>query len=437
MKKTTPTYITILFVLLQHTLYAQSNRVMSIPLKYLQPKEGINYLPSNKIIAGKPWEVFTVNKSTRSDYKKYSFSLSPNKKYYVVEETKKKLHIIKVAKEETSGVYKKDLSSVNHNDVGWVDKKDILLWKHCLVDQNRNPIKAFVKKNKHHIKSLEPFMYVYKYEEDSIILGVRKNYNLDDLKTDDPFFLKVKRENTILWRNNFSLDLNISELAIRDRQKENQPLVLFLSENSAINYALNKKIAKDIYFIESFINPKILSDSIKLMLPIIESINSICKSVIQTNSNSGYSYQEVFFHNVKENNMLIKNKLFSRVELTGLINKLESLLDTRNSNNPRESLFDEYKVIWEIEMHNTSFDESILFQNINFKLFGYHSDNILNQYKIRSIKDENTISFLLLKTYYIGLGLYIENLKEIINNDSPSFYSGEVPYYWVLNTQLW
>ncbi len=145
--------LTLFIVLINISLWAQvpsGSRVLNYPNEYNKPNG--NVLAKSEGTSGSDWVVYAdrdgIQSYTKADAKANFKTLSFLEAFYVIEEKGDYLHLVKHDPSiflSTSKTARKIANTAI--DMGWVEKKKMLLWKHALVSSQGFTIKALAISN--------------------------------------------------------------------------------------------------------------------------------------------------------------------------------------------------------------------------------------------------------------------------------------------------
>ncbi len=259
-------------VLFTTTASAQKFEILYSPDKYSRPTGNEDYSDSGGR-GGSVWIVF----SDRSDNPTYSSAgggstfqkMNYLEPYYVIGEEGDYVRLGK-----GSGDLLEDMDDdgylVGGSDYGWVHKKDILLWRHCLITENKIDKKAMLLNT---VKGLDPnnikmsdlkkvtfyenpgltkdsgksaslfdFFYIYKYANGAVLLG-------KDASVPEPDRIKtnlmgwVPERKIVLWDHRVVAEKNWEPPAVKERLANNTKARVFYKENDAKLYKTNRSVS--------------------------------------------------------------------------------------------------------------------------------------------------------------------------------------------------
>ena len=183
--------------------------VLDLPAKYLVPVEDYNSKKTEARIIGKPWEVFSDRQYNRTYILPGNSSVFKTLdylgKYYVIEEDDKYIRICPNSVIERQ----EDISEL---DFGWIEKDNMLLWTHCLIDEmNFADKKAIMintpQTNHHFIKTDHAesnFIIYYIFKKKSGLYLLSKKPRIPGNKENiiDEFIGWIPEDDIIILKNN-------------------------------------------------------------------------------------------------------------------------------------------------------------------------------------------------------------------------------------------
>lgn len=239
-----------------------SKEIMKKPIKYLLPYDQNDVSPTNEVVPNSLWVVFSDKENNKTytepggygEFKTLSFL----EKLYVAEENG-----------EFARLVKPDIESFDSTpqviDYGWINKKNLLLWTHCLVtEEGRINRKAMILNTIEHLKKgfltgepntvkfrkgeessssysgkqsqLYQIFYIYKIKNDMALLGKQerldpKNENL--LRNNIVGWAPISR--ITIWDHRIAIEPNWESQAVSER-KNGLKARFFSDINSSYNY---------------------------------------------------------------------------------------------------------------------------------------------------------------------------------------------------------
>ena len=268
MKYLSAVLVIVLFAFVNNTAFAQiPEKAMEIPVKYVTPQEEVSLVESENTRPGSFWVVFSDKNDNKtyenSSGKKHKNTIGFMNDFYVAEETRDRLHIVKDVK------YREGFSS-SAEDYGWVDKEDMLLWDHCLVtrsgDINKkamvlNTVESLMKDkikekdqervNYYFDKELSQesdrsskiyeILYIYKITDDAILLG--KNYVTEISNIENEMFGWVSNKKITIWDHRIAIEPNWNEDAAQERKIKKTPSTFYVDVARAKKAAEGKRLS--------------------------------------------------------------------------------------------------------------------------------------------------------------------------------------------------
>ncbi len=249
----------------------QAQELMYLKQMYQRPEEGkvvnkqgqnVNYdMPlGTRSEVGKPWVVFS-DRNYNKTYEEPNIASNVKnadikfmERFYVVDE---KNDFVEIA------TAKVDRGDIKIKTVyGWIPKKNLLLWTHCIVNDKEITKKALVLNNidimkdkgkvdtsklakfyahpdmakRDYITSSRLFKvyYVYKVLPDGVLVGKQKSFETNKYADAMLGWSSVKK--ITFWDSRVCLEHNSKVDAVEDREKRNDEYVVFDTEDAAKVY---------------------------------------------------------------------------------------------------------------------------------------------------------------------------------------------------------
>jgi len=278
MKKISILFLIILLLIFDFMIanFVDARKVKELPREVIIPLENINIFNiSKKIKEGMPWVVYSDREKNQTYmsykamrlFKKASFLQS----FYVLEEKENYLHIVKDPKLNSNS----ELSSFSES-YGWISKRNLLLWNHCLVGKESlvnqkamvlNTLDYLQKKGasghkflkfrkglasnssqSEHTYKLFNFFFIYKKNEDKekYLLGKDPLFNNDD-DVSNIITGWAPKGRLVLWDTRIVIEPNWDKPAIKQR-KRGLNAKFFLDKPAAKDYAAGKKVNNKFIF---------------------------------------------------------------------------------------------------------------------------------------------------------------------------------------------
>ena len=266
------------FLALFFTLFlnAQTYKAINFPRKYTQPRIERDYSEAENDALSRLSRIWFVcsdrnnNKTyTTPSGKKVKKTLNFSNKFYVIGE---KGEYLRLAKGKTGNmtddiISQEDEIFINGIDYGWIHKRNLLLWRNCLIGENKMDMKAIlmnkVEKNVSSsnvaIENLEEiafyqdpnltisfgnstrlpefnFFFIYKREGDAILLG--KDSYIKDYYSGfkDILIGWVSAKKIIQWNHRVVAERNWEAPAVEERFLKDTKAAVFYKEFHAETY---------------------------------------------------------------------------------------------------------------------------------------------------------------------------------------------------------
>jgi len=444
----------IIFIILNSFAFAQTkpqNKILSIPQKYNVPKENVTLEKTNLLIPGTKWEVFPDKNYTRTytkpNGKKLKNILNYLEKYYVNDENDNYIHLIKETDSE------KDTNL--YEDIGWIEKENMLLWKHCLVNENNFvDIKAILIRNDYNSNLFEQNIEKKTITENSVehdyqIFYVLKKTKTSVLLSKLPMIFNtysniseyvigwVPIEDVIIWDNVNVLEPNWLPEAANERKTKNIKASIF-SEKKACKTFMNGKSSNNKYVLWDNDTYTERKPGNWLRFPVLNNKKGIIKTIIKNkNNNTCETNSYCSFKNKNSKFPIFKKVLLLKgLEVSVLLSFQKDIINCFSKPDPREKLCNLFKSIynesnWTQENENVS---EILTNDVcQIQIGAFNSKGILFNYKINDFTDKAKINNKLLEDYKTQVITKYNELDKIFNeyNYPFSFSMNGVTYYWI------
>jgi len=431
--------------------------LLDTPLNYILPTStSQNTETASGLFGTRKWKVFVCRTYCKS-FKEHKGkdvmdALTFMDDFYVIDHKGKRLHLVKDPKIIQTG----DISE-NYTDFGW-DMDDLLLWEHCLVDEeyktNKKGILFYSDKYEHLFNDDEIFfqndetkikfkiVYIYMIEEENALVGKTPILYSDEGNKENSIIGWIPVDDFSIWDNNTAFE----PVALKDQKIEgihDYKPIIFSQENYAKKYSKGKKIfPENILWIGQ---PGDIRWSGKhYRFPLLTTENAYFETTLPRNSfieeSMSENYQQAFgtisIQGIS-GSLFYQVFLLSRIDLVSTISNLEYLIDkVEKKTDQRPALFNYIKVLMADKMVDTS---SLLvntrpFDYIHQIIFnGYNSKSRLNGFSVVDILYENRINSDDLNEYINDVYSVYYNLMDILNTDDYmfSFSQDGLIYYWL------
>jgi len=428
---------------------------MDIPQKFVLPTGDQGIEDGEELLSGNIWEVYsdrTYNKTTNNPGGGGVCKiLQYLDKYYVAERKKRYLHLIKDQNIGSDGTF-----SNQSEDFGWILAESLLLWGHCLVDEDGRNRRVFLFKNEStenyfidnndsntNNASYFQVFYVLKEEKDRTLLAIPVRLFGNQEAFDKDIIGWVNNDKFVSFESNTFLAPNQLNRYFTDSIASNILNPIFIDKKSVKKIIAGKSISpvkilwsrnvnqelKPISFRFPFLNSKDSIAEVLIYYPKLShevgqfNIDPIYRGEFITgycslaNSNRELSYMKVL--------------LFTKAELINLLEMYDIFLRISDGSYDSLTIANEFRSFFQIE--NSITNASVLNTTIETflnKKFGYCSSNKYNKNNIRTLFIDETKNY----DKYIQV---IKNNFRIINtifNDKSSklsFSSNGILYYWI------
>ena len=475
--------ITILLVLnicfFASNFVLQAQEIMYLKQMYQRPEQGkivdeqgvnINYdmpLGTHSDI-GKPWVVFSdrngnktyAEPNLKSDVKNANIKFM--ERFYVVDE---KNDFVKVATGEV------DRGNIKIKTVyGWIPKKNLLLWTHCIVNDKEITKKALVLNNIDIMKDkvdtsklvkfyahpdmakrdyittsrLFKVYYVYKVLPDGVLVGKQKSFETN--KYEDAMLGWSSVKKITFWDSRVCLEHNSNREAVEERAKYDNEYLFFDTEEAA-NVYKNGQMPSSKHIIMKMSDLKHKRKAGNVMrFPILAESDGILKVVIfdEAKKEQNITSTKIAYTVLKRNNNtkynLYQHVLFlDNAELSETIRILNTFT---NSDLTHEELLTLIENTWRTILQRyegvgmTDYEDSTL-EQIHEKVFGLPvQSDFLSEIKLKNIKDmpyEQAKNYIEIMT---NSHSRLNNILRTGENHPFSFSNDADIYYWILAREL-
>ncbi|MCD4745507.1 MAG: hypothetical protein K8R58_04345 [Bacteroidales bacterium] len=426
-----------------------SKKVMFISNEFILPTDEVSIKNVNKNIENQIWEVYSDRVYTRAYDSPEGYvksTLEYLNRYYVIEESKKYLHLIKDDHLLPEGVLSD--SAIN---IGWVKKEDLLLWKHCLISlQNNLNKKVFLTSDVYLSLTKEKIIesvqsnvfiidlyYIYKEGKSRLLLGKIPRISGSPSNINDFIIGWIPKSAVTEWDNNMAIELNQDPQAFKERREKKIEATIYKYKSSAkIAYRKGKNKGAEYIWTEEQSNKNYVK------FPVLEFYKNIAKVKYVNNSITNNSVQIKDGYCAAVSNKLDENIfnyviLFSGSKFTILINYYKELINSINSNNPRADFVNS---IIKFSINNSvafnTYNQLTNYQlgNIEKQLFGgFNPNSKIGKIKICDIQNPKIITGKELRELKKKLEKNLIELEKIYNSDNylDSYFQNGMKYYWL------
>ena len=250
-------------------------KIMRQPKQYAEPNDNTEVRTVSGDFAFKPWQVY----SDRSDNKTYTTEdgstvskvLGFMDHFYVLNETKTRIHLAKVA---PGALNTSDLTVTNYEDFGWADKESMLLWNRGITAQktgmNRKVIVINTVEWAKHTKAgdeseiveffkkpdltqktgrrsqLFQIFYVYKASPDRKSLLIGRTSEISDAKNAENEVVGwVDRLRLVFWDHRVAIEPNWQEEAVKERRAKGVKSMVFRDKPSAERFSASLTVDRN------------------------------------------------------------------------------------------------------------------------------------------------------------------------------------------------
>ncbi len=444
---------------------------LKMPAKFVVPLNSVSIDSSSITQPGSVWKVLSDRNSNQTykdtllsePFKTIDFLSS----FYVAEDRGEIIRLVKDPELE-DGKF-----SFMAEDYGWISKRDMLLWSHCLISDNGGQNrKALVQNTLTEVKqerveqgvtyyfnpSLRSeseklsrsyeILYVFKEDGSSLFLGKNPSFFIDNAH--ENMFGWIKRNQVTEWDHNVALEVNWDKEAAEERQEKEQPAIFYLDKARAKKYSENEKIKinievwdKDSYdkrpegsvlrfpFIEldtasNVLKAYVFNSEIGIMNKVGGKWNRFIGafSPMQINGHHYPMYNFVFFLSKLELSRVTKLYIeLRKIEESkyDMRTKLHDYWFGKIRNNPEF-----------VDMSDSQID-SLSFNNVCQLLYNVESESVLSSFKLEQFGNPPYISDIIITEYFKEIAPKYEELNKIFNSNTYEygFQSFDLYYYWI------
>jgi hypothetical protein len=469
------------------TIQIYNRRVKELPRELVIPLENINIFNISKVVkVGIPWNVYSDREHNQTymsykaikTFKKASFLES----FYVIDEKENYLHIVKDPKLNINS----ELSSFAES-YGCISKRNLLLWRHCLVVKESlvnqkamviNSIDQLRQKGMSYLhfvkfrKGLEfyssisentfqpfQFFFIYKFDEDKkkYLLGKDPFFTCDE-DVSDSIVGWAPKSHLFIWNTRIVVEPNWDKVAIKQRRNGSKAK-LFVNAKSAKEYSVGKKVdSKFIVWEENETSwERPIGEWLRFpLLSIIENnLVQIAVMIAEIDNLFKHDFDIMDIENKKEEVYLIYTKLIAPIIVKGqtrplfkrsllleyqeficLLHTLYGLSISGQSHlgNERKQLYETWRKILKLHLGDKQDVNSYKLDKIHRIVIGLPSKmNSLRNVKLVDITNPRRFKSKDFNNYVKLIKDKMTVLQKIIRNDNYKymFRSNEVRYYWI------
>jgi len=432
-----------------------ATKAMDIPQKFVLPVGDQDIEDGEKLLSGNIWEVYsdrtynkTTNKPSGGGVCKIIQYLD---KYYVAERKKRYLHLIKDQNIGSDGTF-----SDESEDFGWISAENLLLWGHCLVDEDGRNKRVFLFKNEStenyfinnndnqsNNASFFQVLYVFKEEKDRTLLAVPVRLFGNQEAFDKDIIGWVNNDKFVSFESNTFLAPNQIGNYLTDNDASNILNPIFFDRKSVKKLIAGKDISPTKILWSRNVHQELKPTTFRF--PFLNSKDSIAEVLIyypklshevgqfnidpeyRDDFNRGYcsianSYTELSY---------MKVLLFSKAELINLLDMYEIFISISDGSHDSLTIVNEFRSFFQIEnsISNTMVLNTTIETFLN-KKYGCCSSNQYNIKKLRTLFIDETKKY---DEYFQVIKNNFRIVNTIFNDKSSkiSFSSNGLLYYWI------
>jgi len=459
-------------------------KLIQIPIDYIRPKISVSKIgKKEKAIASGDTYDWIVH-SDRDNNAVYD---EPNgrptgqfinfmERFYVIEETDEYLQLIQYDPKVVSPKNSRRVNMKKAVYLGWVPKRNLLLWTHAVVISENNVVakglflhdiptfargistyqqmtlynsptleKTLINQNKN---QLFDFLYVYDKKDNNYLVGLSRQLPIPAVATKEIIKGWMPGKNLRFWTNRLCIEPNSDPKAVAERKAKGVKVTLFINYAAAEGFrtgnpTLFNKVLWDYDKYEQG-----YAASWRRMPILSKEQDNIYKTGILINANKKDDTRNIGRIFGTNRQLFIeayapiqvdqlKHPLFKHVllltdkELYDLEHTLSFLLTPESS--LREDIIRVYKEI--IKVHygsDISFSSGMTTRKAMKSVMELPATSaLLNKYTLRNLEDPKKVSDDNIRDIFSYIGTKLSELKKVIGNPKYFFRMGDNTYYWV------
>ena len=470
--------LSIFFVVLSFTTQISAQVVgkkpLEMPAKFIVPRNTVQIDSTSITRSGYIWTVL----SDRNDNQTYKDTLLIESfktidylsSFYVAEDKGSVIRIVRDP-ELVDGEF-----GFMAEDYGWIDKKKMLLWQHCLVsDQYETNIKGLVqntltevnqerveqgvtyfynpalKSKSEKLSRSYEILYLYKIEGNSILLGKSVSFFHEYAK--ENLFGWIKKNNVTTWEHNIALEVNWDKEAAKERKVKEQIAMFFYDKPRAKRYGEGEKLnIKLIFWDKDTYDKRPPGDIWRFPLIELDTTSNVIKaSVFNSTLKKGnvlhtlvpkfsrfagaFTPLKIEGHSYPLYNFVL---MFSKQELSRINKQYNQLLQIEAGNyDLRNKLYkywhqqiDNYPIFKKMSLSQI---DSMTFNDVSKLIYQVNVEGVLSSYRLEQLVNPPYIDDITINQYFETLKPKQKELNEIFNanNYEFGFQSFDLYYYWI------
>lgn len=435
-------------------------KIMGLPLIFIIPETNFDQENIMSIMPGTTWKVFAVkvNAPTYAYYDKKTIKgkLPFFETMYVTNLNGNMLHVYT---DPAPDLTKCSLSK-QAVDLGWVDKNDCLLWRHCLINSDSkrsvqamplsqtslddmesdkegegDGVNVFLDQDltkKSTVKTkVRQLYYIYKITDKSALIGNDKRIGSDE-NAKDILLGWIPLNYCFIPENRIWIAPNEEADAKKEQVEKNTFPTVFIDDSKARQFQSGQKMNKAFIIWED--TSKTQHPPSWFRFPLIGVNQGILKlKIVEKDFATAYAPLEV----KGVSNPLFENvTMISSSELADVISKMNRIVETAGSEDKRKALqkailslmSDEYNGLDEERLYNLTLRH--IFENM---FWVCNSDLPVLKNTFKQIQDPTVVTSEMLVKMNADIKEKVKNLSRISNTgtDTYSFMSNNVRYYWI------
>lgn len=442
---------------------AQSQQVigakaLDIPQKFILPNGDQLLSKNEKYLSGNVWEVFSDRIYNKTTIKPTGGGtakvLRYLEKFYVLEIRKKYVHIIKDTNISKDGIF-----SSQAQDYGWISSNNLLLWSHCIVDDNYKNKRVFIfrtTETNNYFKDLEDqkqneavffqILYVLKQEKNRSLLVKKIRLYGNHKEYDNAIIGWVDNNKFITFKTNLFVEPRYKnqETTEIDNSQINHPI--FINKKSVKKALSGKKVdpskilwsmngsatLKPIFF--RFPINSIKEDLVEALVYYPSASNRIgiynVDQEFNTKFNNGYCSISENPSNLSFNKVL----LLSKIEVVSLLDLYDFIYQAITEPTDKLLFINKFRELFNIDesftdemLQNSTLDSFLINRYECYSTNNYNKKTINELFIIKNIQNGNNNEYAeLIKNN-------LKSINQLLNNSENdiSFISNGMVYYWL------
>lgn len=435
-------------------------KIMGVPLSFIIPETNFDQETIMSIMPGTAWKVYAVKENAPSfsyyDKKSVKGKLSFLETMYVTNLNGNMLHVYSDPSPDLTTC----CLSKQSVDLGWIDKNDCLLWRHCLINsESKRSVQAmplsqtsildmesdksgegdgvnvFLDQDltkKSAIKTkVKQLYYIYKITDKSALIGNDKRIGSEE-NAKDVLLGWIPLNYCFIPENRIWISPNEEAEAKKEQSEKRIFPTVLIDDSKARQFQSGQKINKA-FIIWQDTNKSQYPPS-WFRFPLLGVNQGIMKlKVVEKDFVTAYAPIEI---KDVSSPLFEKVTLISSSELADVISKMNKVVESAGSENKRKAI--QNVILTQMADEYNGLDEERLFnhtlRNIFENMFWVcNSDSPILNNTFKQLTDPEIVTNEMLMKLNAEIKEKVKNLSRISNSgtDSYSFVSNNVRYFWI------